>query len=186
LHAEVPPSPDTEIPRRVPHPDFTNRERAVYQSESARAALQAESDIAVLLVSAVEEDHVLLQRILTKGFTLTSARTAAEAAAMLPSAQAQVVLADCGAGENCWKQVRRAIAHGGQRPRPRLIVISEGENEELWDRAMNAGAADVVARPFDPDEVLGAVVEAWHGWSRERELRGERRGAGRTSARGTP
>src|SRR5262249_3694605 len=42
-------------------------------------------------------------------------------------------------------------------PETRIIVISSLDSESLVDQALNAGAKGLVAKPFQPLEVLGAV-----------------------------
>jgi len=48
---------------------------------------------------------------------------------------------------------------------PHLIVSSRRADERLWAEVLNLGAYDLLAQPFDPNEVLrvaGAACRAWN------------------------
>jgi DNA-binding response OmpR family regulator len=48
---------------------------------------------------------------------------------------------------------------------PRLIVASRLADERLWAEVLNLGGYDVLATPFDADEVYRVVsyaVDSWH------------------------
>ena len=47
---------------------------------------------------------------------------------------------------------------------PSLIVTSTLADEHLWVEALNLGAWDVLAKPFDATEVLRSVKAAWQHW----------------------
>jgi len=48
---------------------------------------------------------------------------------------------------------------------PLLIVSSRLADERLWAEALNLGAWDVLAKPFDKREVIRAVTSAWLHWT---------------------
>jgi DNA-binding response OmpR family regulator len=50
--------------------------------------------------------------------------------------------------------------------RPTLIVTSRLADEELWAEVLNLGGYDVLAQPFDSDEVYRSVFLAWQAWKR--------------------
>ena len=52
---------------------------------------------------------------------------------------------------------------------PLLIVTSRLADEGLWAEALNLGAYDVLAKPFDRKEVTRVVSLAWRWWSSERQ-----------------
>ena len=41
--------------------------------------------------------------------------------------------------------------------------------ERLWAEALNLGAYDVLAKPYDPTEVVRSVSLAWLQWTSRRE-----------------
>jgi DNA-binding response OmpR family regulator len=47
---------------------------------------------------------------------------------------------------------------------PYLIVTSKFADERLWLEALNLGAWDVLAKPFDRSEVIRTVKLAWDLW----------------------
>ena len=47
---------------------------------------------------------------------------------------------------------------------PLLIVTSRLADERLWAEALSLGAYDVLAKPFDPEEVVRIVGFAWKNW----------------------
>jgi len=44
---------------------------------------------------------------------------------------------------------------------PLLIVASRLADEYLWAEALNPGAYDVLAKPFDAEEVIRVLRSAW-------------------------
>ena len=47
---------------------------------------------------------------------------------------------------------------------PLLVVISRLADERLWAEALNLGAHDVLAKPFDASEVTRILSLAWLRW----------------------
>ena len=47
---------------------------------------------------------------------------------------------------------------------PMLIVTSRTADDRLWAEALNLGAYDVLAKPFDQSEVTRVVSLAWLHW----------------------
>ena len=50
---------------------------------------------------------------------------------------------------------------------PSLIVASRVADERLWVEALNLGAWDVLAKPFDRNELIRSVRSAWQHWSHQ-------------------
>jgi DNA-binding response OmpR family regulator len=53
------------------------------------------------------------------------------------------------------------------RNAPPLIVTSRLADEKLWAEALNLGAYDVLAKPFDLSELVRIVNLAWLHWWHE-------------------
>ena len=51
-----------------------------------------------------------------------------------------------------------------------LIVTSLLADEHLWAEALNIGAYDVLAKPFDRKEVIRIFSLAWLHWHDQREI----------------
>jgi DNA-binding response OmpR family regulator len=47
---------------------------------------------------------------------------------------------------------------------PSLIVTSRLADERLWAEALNLGAYDVLAKPFDSAEAMRVIGAAWRAW----------------------
>jgi len=60
---------------------------------------------------------------------------------------------------------REMLAEAAQLlPPPFLIVTCRLADERLWAEALNVGAYDVLAKPFDAAEVIRVVSLAWLHW----------------------
>lgn len=82
-----------------------------------------------------------------------------EARGVLRTCPIPVVLCDSDSG---WREVLdefRSIPHP-----PALIVTSRMADDRLWSEALNLGAYDVLAKPYQPDEVLRVLDLAWLRW----------------------
>jgi DNA-binding NtrC family response regulator len=53
---------------------------------------------------------------------------------------------------------------------PLLIVTSRLADERLWAEALNTGAFDVLAKPFDTGEVMRTMTLAWQHWQERHGL----------------
>jgi FixJ family two-component response regulator len=53
---------------------------------------------------------------------------------------------------------------------PSLIVTSRLADNRLWAEAMNLGAWDVLAKPFDRSELLRTVTLAWLNWRHQIQM----------------
>ena len=61
-----------------------------------------------------------------------------------------------------WRQVLNAIR--SLPAAPLLIVTSRLADESLWAEALNLGAWDVLAKPFDEQEVTRVISSACYHW----------------------
>jgi FixJ family two-component response regulator len=52
-----------------------------------------------------------------------------------------------------------------------LIVTSRLADEHLWSVALNLGAWDVLAKPFDRSEVFRGVKSGWQHWHDQTHMR---------------
>ena len=73
-----------------------------------------------------------------------------------------VVMCDGDRTPRAWKELLERFA-GLPKP-PMQIVTSRLANDRLWAEALNLGAYDVLARPFDAAEVLRTGGMAWRRW----------------------
>jgi DNA-binding NtrC family response regulator len=86
-----------------------------------------------------------------------------EALAFLRTSIAGVVVAPYRAqGDLSWRDLleeARRLA-----PPPRVVVADRLVNESMWAEALNLGAHDVLAQPFDSREVFHVLSFAWRSW----------------------
>ena len=66
-----------------------------------------------------------------------------------------------------WKDVLSQLAP--MPDRPRLIVFSRTADESLWAEVLNAGAFDLLATPFNDEELIFTICSAWLDWKGEQE-----------------
>lgn len=148
---------------------FTDREAKVWAAEQARS-VKADV-ITVLLVSPFEQDRVSLCEMLARPrFRVFQAKTCQDAEVILRGKRVAVVITGCNLSEGCWKDVSCAIERLSRRPWPRLIVAAESAPDSLWAEILNAGACDIITKPFDSVEIVCCVQDAWLSWKRDLEL----------------
>lgn len=124
--------------------------------------------ITVLSVAPMEEDHLVLSAILADSrwplcpgsqWTLETAGSLPAALAVLDKTRIPLVLCESDLGAGTWREFWE---HAATLPdAPFLIVTSRLADEHLWAEALNLGAYDVLAKPFDPTEVIRTLSQAW-------------------------
>ncbi|HVP48779.1 MAG TPA: response regulator [Bryobacteraceae bacterium] len=133
--------------------------------------------VSVLSISPVEDDHFALQDILNRLqvsldpsliFTVNSRLTLAAALAALRERQFEVVVCERDLQPGSWKDVLDQVTILPDPPP--LIVTSRLADERLWAEALNLGAYDVLAKPFDRTEATRVVGAAWRTWGRPTRL----------------
>jgi len=73
------------------------------------------------------------------------------------------------------RYVARHVGHISHQPDPPLVIVtSHLADERLWAEALNLGAYDVLAKPFDAIEVGRILGLAWQHWQDRHELHGDR------------
>jgi DNA-binding response OmpR family regulator len=127
--------------------------------------------VPVLSISPMEEDHFFLQNILnrlqgtldpSRTFTVTSCATLASGLAALRERQFEVVVCERDLPPGSWKDVLEQVTVLPDPPS--FIVTSWLADERLWAAALNLGAYDVLAKPFDSIEAMRVVGAAWRAW----------------------
>jgi len=137
--------------------------------------------IPVLSISPTPEDHCALQDILrrlqgtiypSRTFTVNSYATLAAALADLREHQFEIVVCERELRPGSWKDVLdQAVILPDP---PSVIVTSRFADERLWAEALNLGAFDVLAKPFDRTEATRVLDSAWRAWGGPRRLTGRR------------
>jgi CheY-like chemotaxis protein len=128
--------------------------------------------VPVLLISPMEEDHFFLQNILnrlqgmlnpSRTFTSNSCITLDSGLAALRKLQFEVVVCERDLTPGSWKDVLEQVIILPDPPS--FIVTSRLADERLWAEALNLGAHDVLAKPFDRVEAIRVIGAAWRAWS---------------------
>jgi DNA-binding NtrC family response regulator len=131
-------------------------------------AAQNSNQIAVLSIGFSEEDNVGLTDIfacsqwsLSPGseWRLDTSRSLDTALQVLRRRQVPIVLCERDLEGNSWKDLLEQLALLPEPPH--VIVASRLADERLWAEALNLGAYDVLAKPFDTSEVLRVLSSAW-------------------------
>jgi DNA-binding response OmpR family regulator len=96
-------------------------------------------------------------------FEVMTANNVAGALLAVENARFPVVICERDLGKDTWKALLTGL--GRQAQPPFLIVASRSADEFLWAEALNLGAYDVLARPFEPAEVMRTLNLAWLRWN---------------------
>jgi DNA-binding NtrC family response regulator len=128
--------------------------------------------VTVLSIASFGEDHISLKEILTNPsgapfvggmWRVESSFTPRAAMERLRAERIPIVLCANDPHSEAWKEM---LDHLAALPEPPcLIVTSQQADDRLWVEALNLGAYDVLAKPFDRSEVLRTVGNAWQHWS---------------------
>lgn len=124
--------------------------------------------IRVLSVGPMEADHDALSQIMSGSgwplcpesqWVLDSAPGVPSALAHLAAHKTAIVVCESELGAATWRELREQLALLPDPPF--LIVASRLADERLWAEALNLGAYDVLAKPFDANEVVRTLSQAW-------------------------
>lgn len=121
--------------------------------------------LTVLSVSPSEEDHSSLRTIIGSKCMLFQADDLHSALTLLQQHRIGVVFCERDLAAGSWIELVEHIKD--LRNGPSLIVTSRLADERLWSQALNIGAWDVLAKPFDRVEVTRTVQSAWHHWQNQ-------------------
>ncbi len=116
----------------------------------------------VLSVSANDDDCASLEHTLKSSWTVIRTATVVSALSLLKEIPIPIVIGDCDALSFTWGELLDRISILPDPPL--LIVTSRLADERLWAEALNLGAWDVLAKPFEADEVIRIVTIACQHW----------------------
>lgn len=122
----------------------------------------------VLSVSPKKEDHRALKKLLIPwAGNVYQAEDPSSARRALEKEGIGVVLCERDLSPGSWIDVLAILQN--LRNAPPLIVTSRLADDSLWAEALNLGAYDVLATPFDRQELLRTVNLAWLRWRHQQE-----------------
>lgn len=132
------------------------------RSES-KQALRRVTAVAVLPST---EHCQALQRIFSRAqWTLFIAENLRRGIAILDSEPVAVAITGCSLPDGNWQDLLARLR--AFRVPPPLIVVSHSADERLWAEVLDFGGYDVLAQPFDLNEVKRVVGLAWSSWKQE-------------------
>ena len=122
--------------------------------------------IPLLSVSPSQPDHAALRELLDgTRWDIRESGSVASALKVLRQEQIPLIVCERDLQPGTWKDVLKRITALSNPPY--LIVTSVQADEELWMSALNAGAYDVLVKPFDAGELTRTLFQAWLHWQGE-------------------
>ena len=120
--------------------------------------------LTVLSISPFHEDHVALRNILgvSRWTTMLKALDVLSAVPLLRQHEVSVLLCERTLAPGTWLDILERLQ--AMPSPPSLIVTSRNADDRLWAEALNLGAWDVLAKPFERTEVIRSVHAAWQYW----------------------
>jgi hypothetical protein len=135
----------------------------------------------VLSVSPNAEDGVSLERIFNESdstldtnseWNLIVSPTLVLSFYVLREQSIPIVLCEDDMLPGTWREM---LEHTAVLPDPPLLIVtSRLADERLWAEALNLGAYDVLAKPFDATEVVRILSLAWQHWQDRHKLHADR------------
>jgi len=130
-------------------------------------AAQRQTATMLLAVSSSREDRDFLKQVFRDtNWKLREARTYRDALTILCHDRMPVLICESCLPDGNWKDILSQVAV--LLDAPRLIVTSREPDERLWAEVLNMGGYDVLATPFEKDELIRAVSRACQSWEDER------------------
>ena len=124
------------------------------------------SEVSVFSIGPMDDHQTVLARILKEWLPDASARgrvafctTPKTVGKLHQQNRIPIVLCD---GESGWREILDEFRTFSDPPF--LIVTSRLADDRLWSEALNLGAYDVLAKPFDDHEVIRVLNMAWIRW----------------------
>jgi DNA-binding NtrC family response regulator len=126
-------------------------------------------NITILSVSPHDQDHAPVQRLFGNSrWLVLTASNISTARALLQEHETSVIVCESELMSGTWIDL---LCHVQAMPHPpALIVTSRLADDRLWAEALNLGAYDVLAKPFERTELLRSVRLAWEHWRRDVNL----------------
>jgi len=118
------------------------------------------TSVSVLALLPSHEDQASLNEIFWHSkWNLHFVENLGHARVLINQLPPGVVISDCRLPDGSWKDVLRELRRlPGEPP---LIVASRRVDERLWGEVLNLGGYDVLATPFQAQEVVQSVSLAW-------------------------
>lgn len=123
--------------------------------------------VSLLSVSPFGEDHSVLEAIFHRYSKFLTSPTVQRADNLLRNHRIPIAICERDLQPGSWQDLLERTVF---MPHPPLIIVtSRLADERLWAEALNLGAWDVLAKPFDRTEVIRVVESAWRYWKDQHE-----------------
>ncbi len=110
----------------------------------------------VLIVCPFPDHHAIIQQLLEgKNWTVHHANSCSDAAGFLSANQPDAIICERVLPDGRWEDILRYTQEWSQKSS--LIVSCRLADNHLWAEVLNAGGFDVLAQPFDDEELLRIV-----------------------------
>jgi DNA-binding NtrC family response regulator len=138
-----------------------------YQMKDNAGKIKDNNKIRVLAVGLGQEESARLSAIFSRSewpscpgleWNLEAAQSLRAAASAMGKEGLQIVVCEKDLGAASWREMLDQVRQ--QTDPPALIVASRMADEYLWAEALNLGAYDVLAAPFEPAEVMRVLSSA--------------------------
>lgn len=125
--------------------------------------------VTVLSVSPLAEDYLPLEAIFYHSkWELYKADSVVSALTVMHRREIGVVICERDLSPGTWIDMLEELR--SLRGGPPLIVASRRADERLWAEALNLGAYDVLAKPFEHRELVRSVSLAWLHWRHQHKV----------------
>lgn len=134
--------------------------------------LETHQTVTVLSVTALEDDQTSLSKIFDRWpatvcpdvhWNLRTRSSVETAVSVLEHDEIAILLCDSDSKSDLWREL--LLKCENLKHPPCLIVTSREADERLWAEALNLGAYDVLAKPFDVTEVTRTLSRAVRHWT---------------------
>jgi len=125
----------------------------------------------VLSVSPVKEDHATLRKLLQGSqWQIRESDSLTSTLLLLEEHRIPLLISERDLHPGNWKELLEQLANFPTPPY--VIIASRQADEDLWTNALNAGAYDVLAKPFNASELRRTLSDAWRQWHKTFEPEG--------------
>lgn len=116
----------------------------------------------LLLVGPERDEKTFLKSVLGSSCLIMECTTRAKAVLTVRVKHVAVVICNRDQARAPWRELLEELK--GLPDPPLVIVASRLADERLWAEALNLGAWDVVAKPFDGLEMARVLTSALNNW----------------------
>jgi DNA-binding response OmpR family regulator len=122
--------------------------------------------VSALFVGGFEDELWLVQEVFREcGWRLFEAPDRLRASQCLRRHPVQVVIAKSDMPNGSWQEM---LDHLRRLARPPLLIVtSRTADEHLWAEVLNLGGYDVLAQPFERDEMVRVIASACRHFGRQ-------------------